>query len=433
MKFAGICIIVVLAAVWVIAGCTSPLVPPEQYGTPDPSLNPPQGFAEYGGGTGWNVSGVETEIQPDGKIVILGHIRNNTQENLLLARYTPEGTLDKGFGTDGIVTYPGDGRTRGLGLALQPDGKIVATGYTWRGSQRDVLLLRYLANGTLDPAFGTGGVVTWSSQGSGTDIGFGVAVRGDGDILVAGESANSTSQDTLVLAYTPDGALDTRFGDGGIVISGGPGLDRGFAIAIQPDNKTIVAGSAAVNSTMEVSLLRLNQDGTPDPTFGSGGSVLFSEGGTSPDYGNCVTVGSDGKILVSGAASDGRSFGLLLLRYLPDGTPDRTFGTGGAAVFRNTGSNDMYGYSHAVQPDGKIVVTGYTQNGTAVDLLLARLNTAGSPDPAFGIGGRMIWNGPGNGTDYGNDVALQSDGRIVVTGFSTNGPEEDMLVVRFLP
>jgi uncharacterized delta-60 repeat protein len=424
--------IVVLILVVVLAASVPPLVSGGKPGSPDTSFHPPDGYVLFGDAAGGRDRGVEVAVQDDGKIVALGYGNNSINEDLLLVRYNADGSLDRDFGNGGVVLYDGGGNDRGLGLALQDDGKIVATGFTYAGSQRDVILLRYTANGTPDTAFGNGGVVTYSSPGSATDIGFGVAIRNDGGIVVAGETANVTGQDTIVLCYTATGSPDTRFGTGGVFTYGGAGMDRGFAAAIQGDGKIVVAGSTVANTKDDVLVFRLNPDGTTDTTFGENGAVTFSGAGDYPDYGNCVSVQPGGKIFVSGAESDGSTFDVLLLRYNPDGSPDTAFGMDGAAAYGSPGGRNDYGYAHVIQPDGRIVVTGFTQDGTNDNLLLLRFEPTGDPDTTFGSDGVVTWNGPGNNTDYGQGIALQSDGRIVITGFCNNGADEDLLIMRFI-
>src|SRR5204863_5909182 len=131
------------------------------------------------------------------------------------------GNLDATFGAGGKVAANfGFYSTRGYGMAVQSDGKIVVAGglggLFWNGSYRDFALVRYMASGALDPSFGTGGMVT-TPIGSGDDSGYSVAVQSDGKIVVAGVSNNGSSQDIALVRYTDSGVLDSSFGTGGIV------------------------------------------------------------------------------------------------------------------------------------------------------------------------------------------------------------------------
>jgi uncharacterized delta-60 repeat protein len=402
-------------------------------GSLDTSFNSPKGYNLFNSAANNRDRGVEVAIQADGKIVVLGYSYNGANEDVLLARYNTDGSLDTSFGTGGFVLYDMGGNDRGLGLALRMDGKIVAVGYTYVGGQRDVLVLRYHTNGTLDSTFGTGGSVTYSSSGSATDIGFGVAIQADGGIIVVGETSNGTNQDALVLRFTTSGTLDKGFGSGGVFVYGGSGnnVDRGFAAVIQQDGKILVVGASVVNNKDDVLVLRLNSNGTLDGTFGSAGVATYSGAGDNFDYGNGVALQGDGRIVVLGATSIGTAFDILLLRYNSNGTLDTTFGTGGVVIYGNAGSRNDYGYALVIQKDGKIVITGYTQ-GSSDDVLVVRFDPTGALDTTFGTDGTVTWNGTGGVTDYGQGIALQSDGKLIITGFSNNGTNEDMLVMRLL-
>jgi uncharacterized delta-60 repeat protein len=402
-------------------------------GSLDLSFNSPNGYKRFNSAANNRDRGVEVAIQADGKIVVLGYSHNGANEDLLLVRYNADGSLDTSFGTGGFVLYDRGGNDRGLGLALQADGKIVAVGYTYLGGQRDVLVLRYHRNGTLDGAFGTGGSVTYSSSGSATDIGFGVAIQADGRIIVVGESSNGSNQDAIVLRYTTFGTLDHGFGSGGVFVYGGAGnnMDRAFATAIQQDGRIVVVGASVVNNKDDVLVFRLHSNGTPDGTFGSAGVATYSGAGDHFDYGNGVALQQDGRIVVLGSTLIGTAFDILLIRYNANGALDTTFGTGGVVIYGDSGGRNDYGYGLVIQRDGKIVITGYTQ-GDSDDVLVARFDTTGSLDTTFGTDGTVTWNGTAGGTDYGQGIALQSDGKLIIAGFSHNGANEDLLVMRLL-
>lgn len=420
------------------AGCVFRIPPgaelQAQSGSLDTAFNPPQGYLLSTDAEDYKDRGVEVAVQNDGKILTVGYGNTSRNEELVVSRYTADGYPDRSFGSEGTVRYGGGSSSRGLGLDLQADGKILATGYTYNGSSRDLLLLRYTTDGTPDVAFGKDGVVTFSSPGPATDIGFAVTCEADGGIMVAGEVSNRTRQDLVVLHYTPAGVPDTRFGSGGVFMYGGTGRYRGFDATVQRDGKIVVTGSANITGGRDdLLLLRLTPDGRLDPTFGAGGVVTYAAAGDNYDYGNYVAVQDNGKIVVSGAAVVGTAFEVLLLRYNPDGTPDLSFGENGALHHGDPYGRDEYSYAHVIQPDGKIVITGYTKDSPTDEVLVMRFNPDGTVDTGFGREGHLIWNGPGNQTDYGQGIALQPDGKIVVTGFSFHGASEDLLLMRVLP
>ena len=136
-------------------------------------------------------------LQPDGKLVVAG----DSDANFALARYNSDGSLDAGFGTGGKVITSFGGTDQASAVILQPDGKIVVAGQTDTGVSIDFALARYMPDGSLDGAFGSGGRVTTNFIGNSDDLGSAVALQSDGKIVVGG-----TSDDNFALArYTPEG------------------------------------------------------------------------------------------------------------------------------------------------------------------------------------------------------------------------------------
>ena len=166
--------------------------------------------------------------------------------------------------------------------------------------------------------------------------------------------------------------------------------------------------------------------GDLDTTFGTGGKVTTDFGGSPVGF--SVAIQSDGKIVVAGYSNVGGTFGFALARYNTNGSLDATFGTGGK-VTTNYGGDDR-GYSLAIQSDGKIVVAGYSNAGGTFDFALARYNTNGSLDTSFSAGGKVTTDFGGS-DDLGRSVALQGDGKIVVAGDSNVGSTFDFALARY--
>ncbi len=400
----------------------------------DLSFNPPNGFVLFKGPADRRDRGIETAVQSDGKILVLGYSHNGTNDDLLLVRYTPDGKLDPTFNRYGFVTYNGgQGDDRGLGLALQTDGKIIAVGQYYNGTDRDMLVLRYLDDGTPDPGFADQGVFVYPGTVPGTNLAFGVALQKDGKILVTGESSNGSNQDLILLRLTPTGILDGTFGAGGVVTypGSGGGLDRGFAVTVQDDEKIVVAGAVTIQTQDDLLALRYKPDGTPDTDFATQGVFLYSGAGDRSDYGYGVSVQPDGKIVVIGVSTDPSDIPrLIVLRLTAQGTLDLTFGTQGVMTFPAKGTAQASGYGMAFQRDGKILVVGSQVDGSGEDVLVLRLNANGTLDETFGVNGTVLFQGDALGIARGLGLALQQDGKIVVTGFTFNGTTDDLLVLR---
>ncbi len=360
-------------------------------------------------------------IQKDGKIVIAGY--SNT--DFVLVRYKINGLLDSSFGISGIIKTSlrcGDEHTSGV--AIQPDGKIVVAGSSNNGAANDFAVIRYNENGTLDPTFGKGGIVITSIH-DGDDNASGVAIQADGKIVVAGSSNNGSDFDFALIRYNANGTLDPAFGTGGIVLVDiKHGDDHLSALAIQTDGKIVVAGY----SNTDLALARLKANGTLDAAFGKGGKVITSiQGGE--DEASAVSIQPDGKIVVAGSSNNGLNFNFAIVKYNANGTLDLTFGKGGMVTTMIQNRDDKAS-SLAIQSDGKIVAAGSSNNGSNFDFALIRYNKNGTLDPAFG-GNGIVLTDIRNGDDHANALIIQPDGKIIAAGNTNNGSDNDFAVIRY--
>lgn len=369
-----------------------------------------------------NDEGRSVAIQPDGKIVVAGYSFNGSSNDFALVRYSANGTLDTNFGDDGKVITYSTSDDQGQSVTVQPDGKILVAGTS--GGQ--FALVRYDVNGSLDTNFDGDGKVT-TSIGSG-GRGNSATLQPDGKILVAGYSFNGSNSDIALVRYNTNGSLDASFdGDGKVTTAiAGTSSDQGNSVTIQPDGKILVAGLSHNGYNSDLLLVRYNANGSLDTSFDGDGKVITAIG-TGNDPGQSVTLQPDGKILVAGYSNSG----LALVRYNPNGSLDTSF-DGDGKVTTDFGSSSDYGQSVALQSDGKILVAGYSSNGTNYDFALVRYNTNGSLDNSFDIDGKVT-TAIGTGYDYGYSVALQPDGKIVVVGSSSNGSDNDFAVVSYNP
>jgi uncharacterized delta-60 repeat protein len=345
-------------------------------------------------------------VQPDGKLVVAG--RTNIAGNTVfaLARYNANGGLDPTFGTGGLVTTDFGSTDQAFAVALQGDGKIVTAGR--RGS--DVIVARHNADGSLDTVFGSNGRVI--TNFGATEQALALVLQPDGKIVVAGRTnkpAPNGNFDFALARYESGGAVDNTFGTLGLVTTDfGGSVDRAFAMALQPDGKLVVAGDSDAN----FALARYNSNGSLDPGFGAGGKVITTFGGI--DQASAVTLQPDGKIVVAGQTDTGVSIDFALARYMPDGSLDGAFGSGGRVTTNFTGTSDDLGSAVALQSDGKIVVGGASNGNFA----LARYTPGGILDTAFGTAGTVTTNL--GGEDALHALALQPDGAIVAVGESAD-------------
>ncbi len=351
-------------------------------------------------------------LQPDGKLVAAGRSGNpfsgEGAEDFARARYLPDGSLDPTFGTGGKVTTDFAARDGARALVLQPDGKLVAAGFSEDINDNiDFALARYLTDGRLDASFGTGGTVT--TDVGGVDGARALVLQPDGKLGAAGVSGG----DFALVRYLPDGRLDPTFGMEGKVTT-----DFGAsALVLQPDGKLVAAGG----SGGDFALARYLPDGRLDVSFGTGGKVTTDFG--SSEGASALVLQLDGKLVAAGTSCQVDLCDFALARYLPDGNLDPTFGTGGKVT------TDLNVRDHVnalvLQPDGKLVAAGTsadpfnTEIWPPFDFALARYLPDGRLDASFGTGGTVT-------TDFGSDdivhaLVLQPDGKLVAAGFCGEG------------
>ena len=345
-------------------------------------------------------------------------------QNVAAIRINTAPTYSSG---DGIMsTNFGAGSTDfAFATAIQPDGKILAAGYTSVAGTNDFALVRYNSDGSLDTSFGGGDGIVTTAVGLNSDIANGMAVLSNGKILLVGNAVISGSNQIALVQYNADGTLDTSFGGGDGIATSGIVASDGNSIAIQADGKIVVVGTYSSNFLVA----RFNSDGTLDTGFGSSGSTSVDFNG-STDIGNSVVIQSDGKIVMSGRNFSGTSFDFAMARFNTNGTLDTSF-DGDGKVTTDIGTNsDDNGYRLTLQSDGKIVVAGWSDAAGTADFALARYNSNGSLDTTFSGDGKLTTS-IGSGGDLGQAVTVQSDGKIIVAGQSSSAGN-NFGVVRYL-
>jgi uncharacterized delta-60 repeat protein len=303
-------------------------------------------------------------LQPDGKLVAAGTAETAVTSDFALARYSADGALDATFGIGGMVTTNfGDSKAEASALILQPDGKLVAAGdMTPRDTgDFDFALVRYTANGTLDPTFGTGGQVTTDFAGGSFDRAGALVLQPDGKLVAGGNTVTGAGSNLALARYQPDGTLDPRFGTGGKVSTDVAGRSAvAAALALQPDGRIVAAGTASAGN-LDFALARYQVDGSLDPTFGDGGTVTTDfAGGT--DEAAALVLQPDGKLVAAGDAETGGDTDapvrdVALARYDTNGALDADFGRGGEVTTDFPGGF-AEAYALVLQPDGKLVAAG---------------------------------------------------------------------------
>jgi uncharacterized delta-60 repeat protein len=353
-----------------------------------------------------------------------------------LASYDRSGRPDPTFGTAGRVATDFFGGYDTVNTVLrQRDGKLVAVGsaFPLSGSHPSFALARYLSDGRLDPAFGDGGTVTTDVGPHG--VAASAALQADGKIVVAGfvYTADMSHSDLVVARYRPDGTLDPAFGTGGIVIRtlGLPEISylQAQDVAIQPDGRIVTVGlTASLPEGTNVAVTRFRPDGSLDPRFGDEGVATVNFSDDEFEGATALSLLPNGKIAVLGQL-EAATWALGRLRS--DGRLDTGFGVGGIVRSHLDGeARDLL-----VQDDGRLVVAGRTApTGVHYDVTLVRYRRDGRLDRGFGTGGVVTTDVAGS-TDGAAAVTAGPHGTLVIAGTTepipTSPPYADFLVARY--
>lgn len=365
-------------------------------------------------------------IQKDGKILMGGTGSYGNLRTFRITRLMPDGSLDPSFGQEGnayAVFTQSAGAVFGAylsALTLQSDGKIIAA-----GGGPSIHIARFNTDGSLDSSFGTKGTVVTKVVADVTEYVYAILVQPDDKIVLGGmeeivdvDGENGTGF-FAIYRTLPNGAPDESFGERGKMVS-----EKGLSIsslALQEDGKIIAGGDRGLGLNSGFYIGRYLPDGTLDRTFGSEGSVeTFFENQYCQLNG--IALQPDGKLLATGQTLYKRYSDFLLARYDTNGALDRTFNDSGKVVttFPKAGAE---GISVVVQEDGKIIVAGNNIDdfpGGFSDFALACYNPDGSLNRMFGNEG-IVTTDMGSDFDVVYAAALQPDGKLVVSGFQ-DGP-----------
>ncbi|MFZ7123510.1 MAG: hypothetical protein ACO1HA_07210 [Bacteroidota bacterium] len=358
----------------------------------------------------------------------------------LLSAAQPAGTLDPSFGNAGRFVQDFGFQDNLTHIAVQPqDQKVVTVGTALTPAfAGQLLVIRLLPNGTPDSTFnGTGVIIVPDFTES---YAYRVVVRDDGKILVGGASCDpSYNFSFLVMRFNEDGSRDTTFGQSGISsVDLSSSDDIAYGMAELNDGRILLAGQMtdpAFNKAPVI--IRLEEDGSLDSTFGTNGVVAMPVTGQDSRFWN-IAVQADGRITACGHYDQGLTgsgqfnFDVLVARYWEDGSPDNGFGTNGIVMTPYSAEYVEDGFGLALTPDGGCYVAGYTtQPDFSFDLLLAKYDSTGTLDTGFDTDGIAIWDSAAQDVAY--DMVLQPDGKPLLAGTSGGFfmDDRDFLLVRY--
>lgn len=434
---------------------------------------------DIAGGVGDRANAVA--VQRDGKILLTGSVNLDEGQQVAIARLLPDGSPDIGFGDNGQrrVGFGPATQSAGGWIGEMPDGRILVVGTVINGNTpaASIVVMRLLADGEFDATFSIDGRaqfgddinavcgLAFSSEtiASGCEV----VLQPDGNLLVAGNALQSgpargiASQFGTVLLYRirPDAMPDPTFGTGGRrlittlpndpdVFFGGYGL----GMLLRDGGRILLASSVVSQGSQSqpgLGLLQLRPDGTADTAFADGGASVIEAATGDGFFPIGMQLSRDGRIHVGAHAALSGIPAFVVARFLPDGTPDPGFGSGGISgtSFDLSGNAQSYDAPTALHLDstGRAYVVGYAEmpdiNGEDnYDMAVARFTRQGLPDTGFGPGGRRTYGfdisfggGPLNVLrERAFDAAVDKRGRLILAGGSDAAGDNDFMMVRLL-
>lgn len=421
MKFYGIQKTMLMATVIILTAfaANAQSCPPLTAGCLDNSFGVGGWASTFIAGTRFYPRGIA--VQSDGRFVVVGRVYDISPTDVIV-RYNADGSLDSDFGVGGItyLFWRDVNDVRGLtnSIALQTIGseeRIVVAGWG-PGSDSILRVERYLSNGNPDTSFGSGGTVDLPGRG----IPLGVAIQPDGKMVSVTYLSSNAG---FLVRLNSDGSLDNSFGSGGVVsLSVATNTPR--SIALQPNGRILVGGfTTNIRGKYLMAVSRFNTNGTPDggktdstkaDSFGKNGTATVEFQSSAKV--EAVTVDDGGKILVTGASNGNFS----LARLTTAGSLDTAFSSAGKVIVDLGGTDDVPA-SVAVQSNGKILLTGRGGASPADSFIgLVRFNPNGTLDSTFGLNGK-ITSDFSNEEEFGYWGSIQVDPvcscqKLVVTG-----------------
>lgn len=335
--------------------------------------------------------------------------------------------LDSSFGYDGRIAVDlGVYGDRANAVLVQPDGKILVAGSSSTAADLDFMLLRFNADGTMDSTFNFDGTVT-TPVGSYDDEAFALELLSDGRVVVAGYASNGRDRDLALVCYNEDGSLDRNFGTEGMVMTAvGNRHEEITALAVNQQDQILVAGVAEGTTGRIIVVGRYLPDGYLDASFGEDGLSLVGVGDDTVVEGIALT--KVGGVVVSGTYQEGTTTSMMLAGFTEGGLVDEAFGVQGVAI-PTTEEEVSEGFGLAVHMDGSFAVAGSVGLAGERDAALFHFTDQGEPLKAFGEEGVIVTRvSPEDDVLF--DVVIGAD-KVVASGYTTKDGIRDFLLISY--
>ena len=345
------------------------------------------------------------------------------------------GQLDPSFGESGAgFQTTGTGDPVPYSLLTLADGSFLLAGFTNSSTQRDWVIARFTPQGLPDPTFGNGGRLILDLQGT-NEAGGAMVQLVDGSLVMAGYVSNSNDQEEVIIAkFDGNGNFQSSFGVGGLLtIDFGEEVERVRNIGLLPDGGILIAGHSYGSNGGKILLGKVMPDGSLDMSFGTNGIQKVAIG-YDEVYVYDLEVLSNGQFYLAGSAGFGMEQDAVVLRFNQNGSLDNSFGTGGVYLLESyAGYDDASAFQ--VNTDGDLIVCGSVQveaGGYDFAVHSFKLSANGSMDTGFGIDGLSIIDLGEDGMEYPYDLILQQDDKFLICG-SSPAIETDVFVMRCHP
>lgn len=306
---------------------------------------------------------MDSKVQPDGKTVFTGYSwASNFTGDFVAIRLNADGTFDNTFGTNGIVVLDDGKNEVASALTILPNGKIILAGYV----NDNFAMAQLNTDGSLDADFGIGGwVVTPIS--STFSYASSIGVLSNGDIILGGFVYAGNGTQMAAVKYRANGNIDTAFGTNGVVAFNlSESTDFVSGVGIQADGKILLAGHAYAGTNplrYDITIVRLNSNGSFDNSYGTNGVARAKVVQNGENYTSKLGMQPDGKPVVAGTTVEGNSWNACLVRFNTDGTLDSSFGTNGK-ISLDINNEDQEGRAIALPEDGSFIIGGYSYDKT---------------------------------------------------------------------
>jgi len=353
------------------------------------------------GGSGYTLFDLEraNDWVGDAVQLVTGHflMLGTSNDDIAVVRLNPNGIIDSSFGIGGrvILSVTSSSREWGAKLLVQPDGRILIGGTTNAYpvnniANTDLLIIRLNADGSRDNSFGTNGIRVHELGGRHDDLGA-MSLDSSSRILVGAGTGDERGDrdDFMLLRFLGDGNLDTSFGNNGVHTTNIGSLDVVHAISVQDNGKILVGGVTNPNVNFDIALLRLNENGSVDVSFGTNGKMVHDLGNNADEVLAEVVIWA-GKIVVLGSTWLNNSNRVLVLRYLVDGAIDTSFNQQGWSII----DAGAWARNMKFETNGNLMVSGSTEGDAGSGSVFIRLTPNGLLDSTFGTNGILVISTP---------------------------------------